>query len=579
MPAFCSGLGNAGPSAVLSVAFAATLLLAACGSDEPQEDCGFGDGCECNTTADCPAGETCQPFAGTNVCLSVDLNPDTGTGDSGVDATPDTSDAVGPECGDGNVDDGEECDDGNTRDGDGCSADCTLEPFCGDGNIDDGEDCDDGNNDDGDGCAADCTEEIPPECGDGNVDEDEGEECDDGNTEDGDGCSSECVVEPRCGDGVLDVGEECDDGNSRAGDGCSADCLIEPPDPFCGDGFLDEGEECDDGNNVSDDGCTADCFLEGLRYDGWVAYVTSVESEFDRVEVIAADRSEGPYTLPVDGRFSIARYPSFSADGAQIFYALSRTSTPVIRIFNLEEGTFGDVVDRGFIALRFPQLSPDGSTLLFSGKTEDERNVWNIYSVPTDGSAPPRALSGVTDAEREDRFVSAGAWSCDGTEIYYLSGRPGDGEGDVGTSDLWQMDADGGSPLQITTGLGATSLVPSVRFDCAEVMVDTLAEAAPARVDLVTGSTRAFGLSGSDSNCFFYGESAFAVCERESGPPPSFEPCTVGSAECVRDIVVLDLETEELIRNLTQSIGARDTFPVVSNQPYTELPLTPPDEE
>lgn len=566
--------------AVLSAVSLALLLPAGCGSDDPQDDCGFGDGCECDTTADCPLGETCQPFAGTNVCLSVNLNPDTGGADTGADAPSDT-DAAGPVCGDGNVDDGEECDDGNTRDGDGCDSDCLDEPFCGDGTVDDDEECDDGNNDDGDGCSAECVTEIPPECGDGNVDEDEGEECDDGNTDDGDGCSAECIIEPRCGDGVLDVGEECDDGNTRAGDGCSADCLIEPPDPFCGDGFLDTdlGEECDDGNNRNDDGCTADCILEGLRYDGWVAYVSAVDGVLDRVEMVAGDRSEGPYTLPVDGRFSVAKFPSFSPDGTQLLYALARTSSPVIRIFDLEEGTFADVVDRGFIALRFPQLSPDGETLLFSAKTEDTLNVWNIFSVPTDGSAAPRALTDVTDAERADRFVSAGAWSCDGESIFYLTGTPGDALGGVpGSSDLWQMNADGGAPRAVATRLNSTSILPAVRFDCGEVLVDTL-DNGPVRVDLLTGGTTPFGLVDSDSNCSYYGESAFAVCERESGPPPSFVPCTDGGADCVRDIVVLDLETEEFVRNLTQSIGSRDTFPVVTNQPYTELPLTPPAEE
>ena len=68
--------------------------------------------------------------------------------------------------------------------------------YCGDGRLVDeiGEDCDDGNNIDGDGCTADCLIEIPPVCGDGNVDP--GEDCDDGNMVSGDGCSDICEIEP-----------------------------------------------------------------------------------------------------------------------------------------------------------------------------------------------------------------------------------------------------------------------------------------------------------------------------------------------------------------------------------------------
>ena len=551
--------------------------VAACGGDDPpDEECVFGQACECNVSEDCPFGETCQSYQDFFICL-----PGTGETDTGADAdvgtdTGDTAD-VGPVCGDGNVDDGEECDDGNTDNGDGCDEDCAEEePFCGDGNLDDDEECDDGNNDDGDGCSEDCLIEIENVCGDNDQSDDE--ECDDGNTEDGDGCSAECEIEPACGDGVLDVGEECDDGNTRAGDGCDPACFIEPPDPFCGDGFLDDGEECDDGNNSNGDGCTGDCVLEGLRYDGWVAYITLVEAAFERVHVIAGDRSEGPYEMPVEGRFSSAKYPSFSADGTELLYALAQVGDPSIRIFNLEEGTHRDVVDAGFTALRFPQLSPDGSLLLFSAKIESTPNVWNIYSVPTDGSAAPRALTALTEDDRTTEFVGAGAWSCDGTRIYYIQGVPRSDESE-GSSDLWVMDADGADPSQVTFGQTTTSIVPAVRFDCQEVMLDVVGLGSPARVQLDTGLVTAFGLPGSDSNCDYYGESAFAVCERNSGGPPSFEPCTVGGIDCVRDIVVLDLETQELRSNVTQSIDARDTFPTVTDQSFTSLPLAEPEEE
>ncbi len=68
------------------------------------------------------------------------------------------------------------------------------------------------------------------------------------------------VVEPFCGDGVLDANEACDDGNNVDGDGCSANCTVES---YCGDGVLDPGEQCDDGNVENGDGCSALCSNEG----------------------------------------------------------------------------------------------------------------------------------------------------------------------------------------------------------------------------------------------------------------------------------------------------------------------------
>ncbi len=61
-------------------------------------------------------------------------------------------------CGDGEIDGHEACDDG-INDGayGGCQPGCgALGPTCGDGNVDEGEGCDDGNVDDGDGCSTTC---------------------------------------------------------------------------------------------------------------------------------------------------------------------------------------------------------------------------------------------------------------------------------------------------------------------------------------------------------------------------------------------------------------------------------------
>ncbi|MBN2526619.1 MAG: DUF4215 domain-containing protein [Deltaproteobacteria bacterium] len=128
---------------------------------------------------------------------------------------------------------------------------------------------------------------MPPNCGDGILDDDEA--CDDGGHENGDGCMADCLWvesgwscvpagEPChrmaiCGDGFVLLPELCDDGNMKDGDGCSDKCQTEhgykcegvpskcePTD--CGNGVLEGAESCDDGNGISGDGCSVDCRKE-----------------------------------------------------------------------------------------------------------------------------------------------------------------------------------------------------------------------------------------------------------------------------------------------------------------------------
>ncbi|MFC1642044.1 DUF4215 domain-containing protein [Myxococcota bacterium] len=234
------------------------------------------------------------------------------------------SEPTGPACGDGELNqESEVCDDGNSFPGDGCTGICLVEPnyrcptpgqpcefdfACGNGEKEPGEVCDDGNSVGDDGCSADCTEQsadfaCPREgeaclrvvfCGDGRVAGTETCEYrinEDGTTTPVEGCDenchvvpgyvcprpSECVLQPRCGDGRVDLalGEACDagDGNNGTGMGCAADCsFVESgwacPTPNaacvslieCGDGVVNGSETCDDANVIPDDGCT-DCVL------------------------------------------------------------------------------------------------------------------------------------------------------------------------------------------------------------------------------------------------------------------------------------------------------------------------------
>jgi hypothetical protein len=142
-----------------------------------------------------------------------------------------------------------------------------IPPDCGNGELDDGEECDDGaanSNSEPDACRLDCTR---AHCGDGVTDS--GEECDDGTGNSDtvpDACRLDCT-RARCGDGVTDGGEECDDGagnSDTAPDACRLDCTR----ARCGDGVVDSGEDCD---YVSDfcSGCTL------AAPAGWTACVDS----------------------------------------------------------------------------------------------------------------------------------------------------------------------------------------------------------------------------------------------------------------------------------------------------------------
>ena len=71
-----------------------------------------------------------------------------------------------------------------------------------------------------------------------------------------DGDWRKLLIEPLCGNKVINPGETCDDGNVNNGDGCTSKCQKN----VCGDGILwPAKEECDDGNVKSGDDCSATC--------------------------------------------------------------------------------------------------------------------------------------------------------------------------------------------------------------------------------------------------------------------------------------------------------------------------------
>jgi len=156
--------------------------------------------------------------------------PDSDDGDSDDDSSSDSDDDSSGDDGDDGADEcalacQAACEDSTDPDRAeefyACLQACKVPPECGDGDLNEtaGEECDEAGQTPT--CDDDCTF---VHCGDGNVNEDAGEECDDGNNDDGDGCASDCQTEDDPGD--------CDTtciGETESAFGCNADeCCLDP---------------------------------------------------------------------------------------------------------------------------------------------------------------------------------------------------------------------------------------------------------------------------------------------------------------------------------------------------------------
>lgn len=334
-------------------------------------------------------------------------------------------------------------------------------------------------------------------------------------------------------------------------------CLI-----YCGsgdDGDVDLSELGIDATTLPDVGLPD---AEPPQTEDWVAFVRVEPGILDRVVMARADGSGDEIVMPAEGELSIARHPTFSPSGDRIAYTYATTETAALRLVDLANMRVTDVATE-FAALQSPDWSPDGSEIAFRAKATAS-DPWTNWVVTVD----TEEVREVIPATADPPVVSALAHSCDGLYFFHIRGTGGP----TGQTDLWVMDAHGAQEEQLTFGRTPTSLIVRVAPDCSEVVIDSQADGGPLRVGvsddpprggLDRGFTSPMGVPGTDSNCAHAPGGAF-VCERLTGPPPHFVACHGGGASCVLDIVSIDGSTNRPFANATESIGARETFPVAA---------------
>ncbi len=157
--------------------------------------------------------------------------------------------------------------------------------------------------------------------------------------------------------------------------------------------------------------------------------------------VVRADGSGIERLLPnVNTRFVA---PSVSADGRSLVASMERMQ---LELWKAPTG--GDAEANGRAAKRildsswspfWAQVSRDGRTVLFNSKA---KGAWNLYTMPADGSAPPRQITFFPG-----NVVMHAGLSPDGTRVAYASQQDG-------LSEIWVAGVDGAGARKVSNDGG-----------------------------------------------------------------------------------------------------------------------------
>jgi Tol biopolymer transport system component len=138
--------------------------------------------------------------------------------------------------------------------------------------------------------------------------------------------------------------------------------------------------------------------------------------------------------------------PSVSADGKRILVTASRTQRELWKVpFGPDPASNGRAAIRLLDSSQDPMwtyVTRDGRTLLFNSALAGSRNLWTM---PLDGSAPPRQITTVPGD-----VVMHSSLSPDGSQVAFVSSM-------TGNSDVWIQNVDGSDLRQLTNDPAAES--------------------------------------------------------------------------------------------------------------------------
>lgn len=179
-----------------------------------------------------------------------------------------------------------------------------------------------------------------------------------------------------------------------------------------------------------------------------IAFWSGFETQFGEIWTMKPDGTDARQLTDQPGAIS-SDNPAWSPDGTKILFDTNRQSSPQIWMMNADGLDQHLLVDIGIGNTQFswqpiPLQSPALNGLIVASDFElPDLTPGDIYAIRPDGTGK----SYLTHGRVNGKANGSPAWSFDGTKVAYASNQGG-------SLDIWIMDANGGSPLQLTSSGG-----------------------------------------------------------------------------------------------------------------------------